>query len=107
MTSGSASRKAREAAGSVAVRLVDGEAVYAPVSWNLTEHQAGVLSSLRAIGQDLAECQRQQADAIAHARELGVSWHRIGWALEVTGEAVRQRWGGEPSESSPPGRPSG
>lgn len=42
------------------------------------------------------EIERQRAllDAtVRKARDQGVSWAVIGWALGTTGEAARQRWG--------------
>lgn len=40
------------------------------------------------------EAERLLAEAVAAARVAGLSWAGIGACLGVTGEAVRQRYGG-------------
>lgn len=43
----------------------------------------------------VAAAERELAAAVQAARDLGVSWHRIGLAVGLTSEGARRRWGGE------------
>jgi hypothetical protein len=40
------------------------------------------------------EAERMLAEAVAAARNAGLSWAGIGACVGITGEAVRQRYGG-------------
>jgi hypothetical protein len=60
----------------------------------------GLDADARAVVSDVmrtaAAVHQEQANLallVADARERGVSWSGIGWAVGTTGEAARQRWG--------------
>ncbi|MGY1679236.1 MULTISPECIES: hypothetical protein [unclassified Geodermatophilus] len=50
-----------------------------------------VLVRLRRAAQRRAAAERELVDAMRQAREAGLSFARIGGAVEVSAQAVRQR----------------
>jgi hypothetical protein len=56
------------------------------------EARLSVLEVRRAAEQ-LEAAEARRALAVGSARAYGASWDLIGWALGVTGEGARQRWG--------------
>jgi hypothetical protein len=55
--------------------------------------QMEVLADLQGDVGLIMTYQRQLADRVRLARELGMSWHTIGWSVGLTGEGARKRWG--------------
>lgn len=58
------------------------------VRWTVPAEPQERLLAIGRLRQTLA---RIELVAVADAREDGLSWDDIGWALEVSGEAVRKR----------------
>lgn len=54
---------------------------------------AAPLHTLRDAVSERAATERRIAEAIAAAREAGVSWSAIGGMLGTSGEAARKRYG--------------
>jgi FAD/FMN-containing dehydrogenase len=44
--------------------------------------------------------ERHVAEAIAAARQAGVSWSVVGGMLDTSGEAARKRYGGQPAKTA-------
>jgi hypothetical protein len=57
------------------------------------------LRELRRAFEVAASAQQAVADAVSVARAQGHSWRTIGMMIGTSGEAARQRYGGEPSQS--------
>lgn len=51
------------------------------------------LERIRSAAAARARAEQAIAAAVEDARRAGISWHRIGGVLEVTGEGARQRYG--------------
>lgn len=54
---------------------------------------AGALQAIREAVTQRAATERHIADAVAAARDAGVSWSAIGSMLGTSGEAARKRYG--------------
>ena len=80
----------------VLLQLVGGQGVAVPRSLQRLDADAklDVADLMRCVAA-LAELQDQVGLLVDDLRGQGVSWSGIGWALGTTGEAARQRFGGE------------
>ena len=56
---------------------------------------AAPLHAIREAVTERAATERRVADAVAAAREAGVSWSAIGSMLGTSGEAARKRYAGQ------------
>ncbi len=56
-------------------------------------HDAAALHAIREAVTERAATERRINDAVATAREAGVSWSAIGGMLGTSGEAARKRYG--------------
>lgn len=52
------------------------------------------LQALRKHGEVIEQAQSERAQTVATLREQGVSWASIAWAVGMTAEGARKRWGG-------------
>ena len=83
----------------VAILKVDGKALVLPkAAGRLDSEQLGALRGMQLVGLKIAELEGDMAERAAEARELGISWALIGFCNQVTGEAVRKRYGSEDVE---------
>lgn len=64
---------------------------------NLDPELRQVVRGLQEAAEAVQAAQEAVAEGVSDARDQGLSWASIGWALGTTGEAARKRWG-EPSE---------
>lgn len=78
----------------VAIRTVDGVAMFWPVSFDRLSPEARDAAEevMHCVGQRRALSARIDATA-PELRELGLSWGQIGWLVGMSDEGVRQRWG--------------
>ena len=53
------------------------------------------VAALRGAVRERSEAERHIVEAIRHAREVGMSWLVIGSFVGTSGEAARQRYGGQ------------
>jgi hypothetical protein len=60
---------------------------------------AAPLHAIREAVTERAATERRVAEAVATAREAGVSWSAIGSMLGTSGEAARKRYSGRHAES--------
>lgn len=58
------------------------------------ELDVGAVRLLRAAVQERSQAERHLIEAIAAARESGMSWASIGTLVGTSGEAARQRYSG-------------
>jgi hypothetical protein len=87
--------------GPVAVRRThDGRAFFQPADAlnpraleRLDGDQQHVLAAIQTNAMQIRMATEDLDQHVALAREMGVSWHLIGWSVGTTGEAARQRWG--------------
>ena len=56
---------------------------------------AAPLHAIREAVTERATSERRIAEAVASAREVGVSWSAIGSMLGTSGEAARKRYAGQ------------
>ncbi len=61
---------------------------------------AAPLHAIRAAVNDRAATERRVLEAVAAARDAGVSWSAIGNMLGTSGEAARKRYGGHHAKSA-------
>ena len=61
---------------------------------------AAPLQAIREAATERAATERRVAEAVAAAREAGVSWSAIGSMLGTSGEAARKRYGAQPATSA-------
>ncbi len=61
---------------------------------------ASPLHAIRAAVTDRAATERRVLEAVAAARDAGVSWSAIGSMLGTSGEAARKRYGGHHAKSA-------
>ena len=61
---------------------------------------AAPLHALREAVTERAATERRVAEAVAAAREAGVSWSAIGSMLGTSGEAARKRYSGQQATSA-------
>jgi len=74
-------------------RTAEGHGVLVPRALGrLTGEAAEIAAELQAIALHRAELLRLLGEAIADAREAGVSWSVIGWCVGTTGDAANKRW---------------
>lgn len=74
-------------------RSPDGTAVLLPRSARrLDEDQTLTLRELQSLGSQIAILEQQSHEVAREARDAGISWSLIGWALGLTGEAARLRY---------------
>lgn len=83
--------------GDVAVyRASDGSAVIAPVSYRrLDPSGRDAVAAVQEAAAAIAQWQAVLGEAVATAREEGVSWDLLGWSVGTTGSAARKRWSAE------------
>jgi hypothetical protein len=78
----------------IIVRHVGGEAAMVPRSLQGLPGPAQVIvTEVMRSAAAVHQAQADLAEFVAEAREHGVSWAGIGWAVGTTGESARQRWG--------------
>jgi FAD/FMN-containing dehydrogenase len=58
------------------------------------------LHAIRDAVTQRAASERRIAEAVALARQAGVSWSAIGGMLGTSGEAARKRYGGQPAKTA-------
>lgn len=63
-------------------------------------HDASPLRAIRVAVTQRAATERHVADAVAAARDTGVSWSAIGGMLGTSGEAARKRYGRQHTKSA-------
>ena len=63
-------------------------------------HDAAPLHAIRKAVTERAATERCVAEAVANAREAGVSWSAIGSMLGTSGEAARKRYSGQHAKSA-------
>ena len=61
---------------------------------------AAPLHAIREAVTERAATERRVAEAVAAAREAGVSWSAIGSMLGTSGEAARKRYSGQQAKST-------
>lgn len=61
---------------------------------------AAPLQAIRTAVTERAATERRVAEAVATAREVGVSWSAIGSMLGTSGEAARKRYSGQHAKSA-------
>lgn len=61
---------------------------------------AAPLHAIRDAGTDRAATERRLVEAVAEARDAGVSWSVIGGILGTSGEAARKRYSGHHAQSA-------
>lgn len=59
----------------------------------LSEDGAALVGDLQRAALHLAELHGEVRAMVAHARQLGVSWRALGWALGLSADGVRMRYG--------------
>lgn len=78
----------------VVTGLPGGAAAVVPRSLERLDGESKVLmAAVMRKAAEINEMHAQLSELVAEARERGVSWAGIGWAVGTTGEAARQRWG--------------
>lgn len=89
--------------GPVAVkRTHSGQAFFQPTEVaipralnRLSDQGREVIADLQAVAIAARQAQEHVSEHVALARRVGASWDLIGWSVGTTGEAARQRWGGQ------------
>jgi hypothetical protein len=89
--------------GDVAVqRTGSGAAFYQPAEVaapralaRLSRDGQEVVADLQRVAIAARQAQEHVGEHVALARSVGASWDLIGWSVGTTGEAARQRWGGD------------
>jgi len=61
---------------------------------------AAPLHAIRTAATERAATERRVAEAVATAREAGVSWSAIGSMLGTSGEAARKQYSGQHAKSA-------
>lgn len=76
----------------VFLRTSEGAVVLPASARRLDPEQLGTVRDLQRVGLQIATLEGQAEELAREARELGVSWSLIGFALGLTGEATRRRY---------------
>jgi ketosteroid isomerase-like protein len=80
----------------VSIKWLDGRGVLVPRSLRKAGPEAQLAcDAVMRKATELDDATRELETLVHEAREVGLSWDAIGWAVGTTGEAVRQRWGSE------------
>jgi hypothetical protein len=58
-------------------------------------HQMEALADIQGVAGRIQMAQQELDECVQVARELGASWHTIGWSVGLTGEGARKRWGSD------------
>lgn len=59
----------------------------------LTRSQRAIVDELADHGLEISEMQAHMRAMVTDARDQGLSWNVIGWALGLTGEGARRAYG--------------
>jgi hypothetical protein len=71
----------------------DGSAVFMPARLaSATPAQRSAMKALQGVTLRRYELEEELAGHVAGARRLGLSWASIGWAIGITGDAVRKAY---------------